>query len=76
MMSRSVPKGSIRITASPGEDGSAVNDEIAGSDKSSSDGLQNGEHEERLVRRSTSGVTAFTLLRFTRDTDVSIFAQR
>ena len=75
-MGGSVPEGRIGITASPGQDGSTVNDEITGSDESSSDGLQNGQHEERLVRRSTSGVTAFALLRFTRDTDVSIFAQR
>jgi len=46
MLSRSVPEGGIRVTASPREDGGTVNDEITGSDESSSDGLQNSEHEE------------------------------
>jgi hypothetical protein len=76
MVGRGVPKGGIRITASPSQDGSAVNDEITSPDESSSDGLQNGQNEKRLVHRSASGMAAFALLRFTRDADVSIFAQR
>jgi hypothetical protein len=46
MVSRSVPEGGIRVTAPPSEDGGTVNDEITGSDESSSDGLQNSKHEE------------------------------
>ena len=75
MVSRSVPKGRIGIAASPSQDGSTVTDEITGSDEPSSDGLHNGQHEERLLDRSASGMAAFALLGFTRDTDVSIFAQ-
>jgi hypothetical protein len=74
MVSGSVPKGRIGVAASPSQDGSTVNDEITGSDEPSSDGLQNGQHEERLVHRSASGMASFALLGFTRDTDVSIFA--
>jgi hypothetical protein len=75
MVSGSVPKGRIGIAVPPSQDGSTVNDEITGSDEPSSDGLQNGQHEERLVHRSASGMAAFALLGFTRDTHVSIFAQ-
>ena len=75
MVSGSVPKGRIGVAASPSQDGSTVNDEITGSDEPSSDGVQNAQHEERLVHRSASGMAAFALLGFTRDTDVSIFAQ-
>ena len=46
MVSGSVPKGRIGVAASPSQDGSTVNDEITGSDEPSSDGLQNGQHEE------------------------------
>src|SRR5947209_17383003 len=46
MMSGSVPKGRIGITASPSQDGSAVNDEITSSDESSSHGLPNRQHKK------------------------------
>src|SRR6266576_5574304 len=48
MMSGSVPIGSIRVTTSPGQDGSAVNDEITGSDEPSSESLQNHQHKQGL----------------------------
>ncbi len=64
----------IGVAASPSQDGSTVNDEITGSDEPSSDDLQNGQHEEREVHRSASGMASFALLGLTRDTDVSIFA--
>ena len=46
MLSRSVPERGIRVTTPPSEDGGTVNNEIMGSDKSSSDGVHNSEHEE------------------------------
>jgi len=46
MVSRSVPEGGIRVTVSPSQDGGTVNDEITGSDESSSESLHNSEHEE------------------------------
>jgi hypothetical protein len=46
MVSRSVPISGIRITASPGQDRSTVNDEIPCSDEPSPDCLQNGKHEK------------------------------
>ena len=76
MVSGSVPKGGIRVPASPGQDGSTINDEITRPDESLLDGLENGQHEERLVHRSTSGMAAFALLRFTGDARLSLLVQR
>jgi hypothetical protein len=73
MVSRCVPKSSIRILASPGEDGSAVNDKITGSNESGSQSVQNRENEERLMQRGTSYVATFALLRFARNADASLF---
>jgi hypothetical protein len=42
MVSGSVSVGSIWVMPSPSQDGSTVNDEIAGSDEPSSESLQNG----------------------------------
>jgi hypothetical protein len=46
MMSGGMPEGGIRVTASPSQDRSTVNDEIAGSDESRADGLQNSKHKQ------------------------------
>jgi hypothetical protein len=62
MMSGSVPIGRIRIAASPGQDGSAINDEITGSDEPSSESLQNHQHKERLMHRGSSSVATFAML--------------
>jgi hypothetical protein len=75
MMGRSMSKGGIRITASPSQNGSTVNDEIPGSNEPSSDGRENREHEKRLVHRGTSSVSTFTLLRWAWDAWLPIFAQ-
>jgi hypothetical protein len=46
MVSGSMAKGSIGITASPGQDGSAVNDEITCPDEPTSQSIDHGENEE------------------------------
>jgi len=46
MVSGSMAKGSIGITASPGQDRSAVNDEITCPDEPTSESVENGENEE------------------------------
>ena len=76
MVSRSVPKRSIGIMASPGEDGSTVNDEVTGSDESRVKSLQHCEHKERLIQGRSGSMPTFPLLRFARNTDVSLFVQR
>ena len=73
MVSGSVPEGGIRITASPGENGSAVNDEIASSDESSSESLQNDQHKKGLMERRSSGMATFALLGFARNAELSLF---
>jgi hypothetical protein len=44
MVGRSMPIGGIRISASPCQDGSTINDKIPGSDKPSSESLQNNQY--------------------------------
>jgi hypothetical protein len=62
MVSRSMPEGGIRITASPSQDGSTVNDEVTSSDESSSDGLQNNENKKGLMQRCPRSLAAFAML--------------
>jgi hypothetical protein len=52
MLSGSMTKGSVRITASPSQDGSTVNDEITSPDEPPSNGLQSREDKERFVQRA------------------------
>jgi hypothetical protein len=73
MMSRSVPISGIGITASPGEERSAVNDEIASAHESRLERLQHGEHEKGFVEGGSGDVTAFTLLGFAWNADTSVF---
>jgi hypothetical protein len=46
MMSGGMPEGGIRIAASPSQERSTVNDEIAGSDESRSECLHNSKHKQ------------------------------
>jgi hypothetical protein len=72
MVSGSVAEGRIRIATSPSQDGGTVNDEVTGPNESFSDGISHGENEERLVQRRASTMTAFALLGFARNADVSL----
>src|SRR5258708_7095843 len=76
MLSGSMTEGGVRITASPSQNGSTVNDEITSPNEPSSHGLHNREHEERLVQRGSSCMTTFALLGWTGNAQVSIFIQR
>ena len=75
MVGRSVPEGRVRITTSPGQDGSTINDEITCPNESSSESLQNGEHEERLVQRGSGCVATFALLGSAGNARLSLFVQ-
>jgi hypothetical protein len=46
MVRGSMPEGSIGITASPGQDGRTINDEITSSDEPSSESLQNKQDKQ------------------------------
>jgi hypothetical protein len=73
MVGRGMPKGSIRITASPSQDRGTVNNEVTSSNKPSSESLENCQDEERLVHRSASGMAAFALLGFAGNAGLSLF---
>jgi hypothetical protein len=65
MVRGSVPVSSIRVTTSPSQNGSTVNDEITGSHESLSESLQNDQHKQGLVQRCSGSVATFALLRST-----------
>jgi len=46
MLRRSMTKGGIRVSTTPGEDGSAIDNEITGTNQPATDGGQNTEDEE------------------------------
>jgi hypothetical protein len=75
MVGRSVPEGGIRVTASPSQNGSTVNDEITCPNESRSNSLLNGEHEERLVQRGSGCVATFALLGSAGNARLSLFVQ-
>ena len=62
MVSGSMPDHSIGITASPGQDGSTINDEITSSNESSLESLQNDQDKKRLRQRCSGSVATFALL--------------
>src|SRR5262249_47504184 len=73
MVSGSMARGCVRIGASPSQNGSTINDQIAGPNELFADGQQDGEHEEGFMHWGSCGMTAFTRLRFERDTDCPFF---
>ncbi len=76
MVSGSVSVGSIWVTSSPSQDGSAVNDEITGSDKSSAQSLHNDQHKQRLIHRGSSCMATFAMLGWTHNERLALFIQR
>jgi hypothetical protein len=76
MMSGSVSIGGIWVTPSPSQNRSTVNDQIAGSDKSSTQGLQHDQHKERLMHRGTSSMATFAMLGWAHNERLSLFVQR
>jgi hypothetical protein len=76
MVSGGMSVGGIRITTFPSQDGSTVNDEITGSDESPSQSLQNHQHKQRLMHRSTSSMATFAMLGWTHNERPSLFIQR
>jgi hypothetical protein len=62
MLSRSVPVGRIRVTTSPGQDRSTINDQITGSNQSGSQSLQNRQDKQSFIQRGSSDVATSALL--------------
>jgi hypothetical protein len=62
MVSGSMTVGGIRVTTSPSQDGSTVNDQITSSHESSPLRLQNRQDKEGLMERGSRDMTTFALL--------------
>jgi hypothetical protein len=76
MVSGSVPIGGVRVATSPSQNGSTVNDQITGSDESPSQSLQNNQHKQGLMYRSTSSMATFAMLGWTHHERLALFIQR
>jgi hypothetical protein len=72
MMGRSMSVGGIRISASPSQNGSTVDNEVASPNQSLAQRLPDSEYKERLVNGSPSTVATLALLRRARDTELSV----
>ena len=48
MLGGGMTESSIGVAAAPGQDGGAIDDEVAGTDQPSPDGPQHAQHEQRL----------------------------
>jgi len=62
MVSRSMADGGVRIGAAPGQNGCAVDKEIACANQAAMQGKQHGQHEETFKKGSSCGTKAFALL--------------
>src|SRR5260370_39006308 len=76
MVSGSMSVGRIRITASPSQNGSTVNDQITGSDQPSAQSLQNHQHKQRLMHRGSSCMATLAMLGGTHNESLALFIQR
>ena len=75
MVSRGMAEGGVRIGAAPGEDGCAVDDEIARSNQAAMESQQYRQHEETFKERSSCSTKAFALLRGARNVWASLLVQ-
>src|SRR5213594_4008614 len=73
MVSGGMPKGRTRVTTSPSQNRSTVNDQVTCSDESGSNSMDNREHKEGFVEGCSGSVATFALLRFTGNVDTSLF---
>src|SRR5260370_512825 len=75
MLSGSMTKGRIRVSASPSQDGSAIDNQIAGPNESTPQCAEDTEHKERLGQRGSSSLSTLPLLRGARDARLTILSQ-
>jgi hypothetical protein len=68
--------GSIRIGATPGEDGNAIDDEITGTNEPTTESGQDREDKKRFREWCPCALPALALLRRRRDAGTAILAQR
>src|SRR5947208_16670651 len=63
MVGRSMTSSGIGIASAPSQDGSTIDDQIAGSNQMATHGTPDGQHKEGLKRRGSCGLPAFAQLR-------------
>ena len=76
MVSRSMTYRRIWVGSTPGEDGSAINDEIACPEQLTVQGDQHAEHNKCFWQRSSSALSTFALLRRTGNAGTTVLAHR
>lgn len=76
MLSWSMTEGGIRIGAPPSEDGSTIDNQIAGANQPTTDGGQDAKDEESFRQWGSCSLTSLSLLRGARDPGTLIFFQR
>ncbi len=74
--SRGMADGGIGVGSSPGQNGSAITDQITCADQPTLDGGQDAEHKERLADRGASPRSPLPLLGGARNAGLSVTTQR
>src|SRR5258706_2762463 len=75
MLSGSMAKGGIGVSTAPGEDGNAIDDEIASTNEPTAQCSENGEDKQCFRQRCLGAIPPLPLLRGTRDAGTAILAQ-
>src|SRR5260221_13845764 len=75
MLSGSMAKGGIGVSTAPGEDGNAIDDEIASTNEPTAQCSENGEDKQCFRQRCPGAISPLQLLRGKRDGRTAILAQ-
>ncbi len=76
MMRWSMTQRGIRVGATPGQDGGAIDDQITSANQAAADGQEHAEDEETFMHRCASGLAALALLRGARDPVLALSVHR
>ena len=76
MLGRSMAIGSIGVSATPGKDGSAINNQVAGPNEPTVQSDEDGEDKKRFRQRCSGTIAPLPLLRGARDAGTAILPQR
>ena len=76
MLSGSMAKGGIGVSTAPGEDGNAIDDEIASTNEPTAQCSENGEDKQCFRQRCPGAISPLPLLRGARDVVTAILPKR
>ena len=76
MLSGRMTDGGIGVSVAPGQDGGAIDDEVACPDQPTPNGAQHAQHEEGFWQGCSGGLTALALLGGTGNAWLAIVPQR